>query len=199
MTQVYVRAGGPSSDTFNNTMTTGTDCLVQTVDSPLGPLVTAACEDGVCLLEFSEPDRLEAQMRTLRRLFRTDPRQGSNRHLEQLREELAAYFAGTLKRFTVPVVAPGTPFQERVWSELRRIPYGETRSYEEIARAVSGVRAQRAVGRANGTNRVAIVVPCHRVVNKDGKLGGYGGLLWRKQALLTLEATTRLPLTWSSS
>jgi AraC family transcriptional regulator of adaptative response/methylated-DNA-[protein]-cysteine methyltransferase len=126
-------------------------------------------------------------MAMVRRWFKSEATSGESSHLDRLRDELRAYFAGALTQFTVPVVTPGTPFQERVWSELRRIPYGETRSYEEVARAVGTAAAQRAVGRANGSNRIAIVVPCHRVVNKNGQLGGYGGYLWRKQALLRLE------------
>ena len=85
------------------------------------------------------------------------------------------------------MVAPGSPFQERVWAALRRIPYGETRSYQDVAREVGDAAACRAVGTANGRNRIAIVLPCHRVVNQDGKLGGYGGGLWRKRWLLELE------------
>ena len=161
--------------------------VLQSIDSPLGPLVTVARPDGVCLLEFSVPGRIEAQMAMVLRRFRSRAVPGENSHLDRLREELEAYFAGALRQFTVPVVTPGTPFQERVWSELQRIPYGETRSYEDVARAVGTATAQRAVGRANGSNRIAIVVPCHRVVNKNGQLGGYGGQLWRKQALLRLE------------
>jgi AraC family transcriptional regulator of adaptative response/methylated-DNA-[protein]-cysteine methyltransferase len=149
--------------------------------------VAAATEDGICLLEFSTPERLASQLRRLERLFGREPQPGTNRHLDALARELAAYFAGALRTFTVPVLAPGTTFQQRVWAELLRIPYGQTRSYGDIACAVSGPQAQRAVGRANGTNRVAIVIPCHRVVNKDGTLGGYGGELWRKALLLRLE------------
>ncbi len=168
-------------------------CVLQSIDSPLGPLVAVAAPEGVCMLEFGEPDRLEAQMTTVRRLFRTDTVAGENAHLQTLRDELRSYFAGALTRFSVPVVTPGTSFQQRVWSELLRIPYGETRSYEDVARAVGAVSAPRAVGRANGSNRIAIVVPCHRVVNKDGKLGGYGGQLWRKEALLRIERPSLLP------
>jgi AraC family transcriptional regulator, regulatory protein of adaptative response / methylated-DNA-[protein]-cysteine methyltransferase len=167
-------------------------CVLQSIDSPLGPLVAVAAPEGVCMLEFGEPDRLEAQMTTVRRLFRTEAVGGENAHLQTLRDELRSYFAGGLTRFSVPVVTPGTSFQQRVWSELLRIPYGETRSYEDVARAVGMVSAPRAVGRANGSNRIAIVVPCHRVVNKDGKLGGYGGQLWRKEALLRLERPSLL-------
>lgn len=162
-------------------------CVRQSIDSPLGPLVAVAAPDGVCMLEFRDPDRLDAQLTAVRRWFNAEAVGGENAHLERLREELRSYFAGGLTRFTVPVVTPGTPFQQRVWAELLRIPYGETRSYEDVARAVGVVSAPRAVGRANGSNRIAIVVPCHRVVNKDGKLGGYGGQLWRKEALLRLE------------
>jgi AraC family transcriptional regulator of adaptative response/methylated-DNA-[protein]-cysteine methyltransferase len=94
------------------------------------------------------------------------------------------------------VAYPCSPFQREVWGQLLRIPYGETRSYEEIARALGKAGAQRAVGRANGQNRVAILIPCHRVVNKGGQLGGYGGGLWRKQFLLDLEArAVRAPAT----
>ena len=94
---------------------------------------------------------------------------------------------GQLRQFSVPIAASGTEFQKRVWEELRRIPYGTTRSYEEMAAAIGAPKAVRAVGRANGLNRIAIVIPCHRVVSKDGQLCGYGGGLWRKKFLLDLE------------
>jgi AraC family transcriptional regulator of adaptative response/methylated-DNA-[protein]-cysteine methyltransferase len=161
--------------------------LFHTIDSPIGPLVAAAREDGVCLLEFSEPQRLEAQLAALRRWFEVEPQPGTNEPLARLQAELQDYFAGARRAFTVPLLAPGTPFQETVWRELLRIPYAETISYEELARRVGTVKAPRAVGRANGSNRIAIVIPCHRVINKDGNLGGYGGQLWRKQALLRHE------------
>ena len=112
---------------------------------------------------------------------------GTNQHLDHLARQLDRYFAGQLQRFDVPLVLRGTPFQEAVWSQLLLIPYGHTRSYEQLARDAKRLGAQRAVGTANGRNPVAIVVPCHRVVNKSGRLGGYGGGLWRKQFLLDLE------------
>src|SRR5262249_51155193 len=130
---------------------------------------------------------LEGQFATIRKLFDSPAVPGMNEHLKQLETELESYFAGTLRKFTIPLIYPGTPFQQRVWDGLLRIPYGETRSYEELAEAVGAPRGQRAVGRANGQNRIAIVIPCHRVVNKDGQLGGYGGGLRRKQFLLDLE------------
>jgi O-6-methylguanine DNA methyltransferase len=87
----------------------------------------------------------------------------------------------------------GTPFQERVWKELQRIPHGQTANYQEIARRVGRPTAIRAVARANGMNRLYLLVPCHRVITKDGELSGYGGGVWRKRALLELERTGKLP------
>jgi AraC family transcriptional regulator of adaptative response/methylated-DNA-[protein]-cysteine methyltransferase len=161
--------------------------LVRWLESPLGPLVAGATEEGVCLLEFTDRRQLEGQCREVRRRFGCEIAPGSNEHLDRLAAELNDYFAGSARGFSVPLVAPGTSFQKRVWQELLRIPYGRTISYEELARRVESPRAIRAVGTANGTNRIAIVIPCHRVVNKGGKLGGYGGGLWRKQFLLDLE------------
>jgi AraC family transcriptional regulator of adaptative response/methylated-DNA-[protein]-cysteine methyltransferase len=161
--------------------------LLAWMKSPLGPLVAGATSQGVCLLEFSDRRMLEAQFATIKKLFKLPVIPGANEHLQTLERELAAYFAGDLQEFTVPLVYPGTPFQRRVWEQLLAIPYGETRSYEELAQAVGVPKAARAVGRANGLNRIAIVIPCHRVVNKDGQLGGYGGGLRRKEFLLELE------------
>jgi AraC family transcriptional regulator of adaptative response/methylated-DNA-[protein]-cysteine methyltransferase len=163
------------------------DCVTITwMESPVGPLVAGATDEGVCLLEFSDRRMLEGQLASVRqRLGPVLP--GTHPLLEQLKAELAEYFAGTRREFTVPLVYPGTPFQVKVWNALRRIPYGETISYEKLAWAVGTPRGQRAVGHANGLNRIPIVIPCHRVVNKDGQLGGYGGGLWRKQLLIDLE------------
>jgi AraC family transcriptional regulator of adaptative response/methylated-DNA-[protein]-cysteine methyltransferase len=155
--------------------------------SPLGPLVAGATEEGVCLLEFTDRRRLELQLQVVRKQFRLPVVPGTNGHLERLQEELACYFAGKLRSFSVPLVYPGSPFQRRVWEQLLLVPYGETRSYQDLASAVGNPAAVRAVGRANGMNRIAILIPCHRIVNKNGDLGGYGGGLRRKQYLLNLE------------
>ena len=157
------------------------------IETPLGPMAAAATDDGVCLLEYTDPRRLEAQVAGLRRRIAPEINHGDHPHLATLRDQLARYFAGTLRQFTVPLVARGTPFEESVWQALLRIPYGQTRSYSDIARELGSREGQRAVGRANGLNRIAIVIPCHRVVNQDGGLGGYGGGLWRKERLLDLE------------
>lgn len=161
--------------------------LLAWIKSPLGPLVAGATDDGVCLLEFTDRRMLETQFKTLQRRFSGALVPGVNQHLKSLETELAEYFAGTRTSFTVPLTFPGTPFQEIVWRELLKIPYGQTRSYEELASAVGVPKAVRAVGTANGKNRIAIIIPCHRVVRKSGELGGYGGGLRRKQFLLELE------------
>jgi len=168
--------------------TTSADRVVTTTfASPVGPLLAGATDDGLCLLEFAEPARQEQQLAALRRQFGQGIEPGRHPHLDRLADELVEYFAGALQDFTVPVAVSGTPFQQRVWQQLQRIPYGATCSYEDIARGIGDANAVRAVGRANGQNRVAIVIPCHRVINKNGGLGGYGGGLWRKEILLDLE------------
>jgi AraC family transcriptional regulator, regulatory protein of adaptative response / methylated-DNA-[protein]-cysteine methyltransferase len=157
------------------------------IESPVGPLIAGADDRGICLLEFSDRRMLEAQLQTLSRRLRRPLVPGEHHYLEALRTEIGEYFAGTRKVFEVPLNAPGTPFQERVWKALLAIPYGEVRSYEQIAFAVGSPKAVRAVGTANGMNRIAIVIPCHRVIGKDGTPTGYGGGIWRKQRLLALE------------
>jgi AraC family transcriptional regulator of adaptative response/methylated-DNA-[protein]-cysteine methyltransferase len=164
------------------------DCITVTwVESPLGPLVAGATEKHLVLLEFTDRRMLEAQFVTLRKAFKRPIVPGENAVLRKLRAELVRYFAGELKKFTVPLEFPGSEFQRRVWTKLLQIPHGKTISYEELADRIHAPHAQRAVGHANGLNRIAIVIPCHRVVNKNGELGGYGGGLWRKQRLLELE------------
>jgi AraC family transcriptional regulator, regulatory protein of adaptative response / methylated-DNA-[protein]-cysteine methyltransferase len=157
------------------------------LQTPLGPMVAGTTDDGVCLLEFTDRRMLEAQFDTVRRRFGGPAILGSNEHLERLQDELTGYFAGKVRAFSVPLVYPGTPFQQRVWENLLEVPYGETRSYQDLASVVGNPAAVRAVGRANGMNRIAILIPCHRIVNKNGDLGGYGGGLRRKQYLLNLE------------
>lgn len=164
------------------------DCIHLTwLNSPLGPLVAGANGHGVCLLEFTDRRMLETQFKTLKQRFSQPLLPGMNDHLQQLKEEVTSYFAGKLRQFRVKLTYPGTPFQQDVWKQLLTIPYGQTRSYEDMARAVGSPKAVRAVGTANGKNRIAIVIPCHRVVNKNGQLGGYGGGLRRKEYLLQLE------------
>jgi AraC family transcriptional regulator of adaptative response/methylated-DNA-[protein]-cysteine methyltransferase len=182
----FARAFGTSP---GRSRTTGL-IVTRVYPSPFGPMILGATEEGVCLLEFTERRMLERQFRILRRRFSAAIVPGSNPHLDRAARELDSYFSGSLREFHVPLAAPGTEFQERVWSAVRAIAYGETRSYEQIARSIGAPSAVRAVGTANGMNRIAILIPCHRVITKDGQLGGYGGGLWRKQRLLELERGT---------
>lgn len=165
----------------------GEPVIAVTWESQIGPLVAAAVDDGVCLLEFGDLARLEQQAPRLRQWFHGPIVAGDHPHLTQLRRELDEYFAGERTAFDVPLVRRGTPFELGVWSALSDIPFGETRSYIEIARLLGVPDGARAVGTANGRNRLAIVIPCHRVLNANGQLGGYGGGLWRKVRLLELE------------
>jgi AraC family transcriptional regulator of adaptative response/methylated-DNA-[protein]-cysteine methyltransferase len=162
-------------------------------ESPVGPLLAGANEDGVCLLEFSDRRMLPRNLKTLQKQFGTAVVPGKNRWLDQVRSELGEYFAGTLKNFEVPLVARGTEFQKKVWDELLRIPHGTTLSYDELAIRIGQPTAQRAVARANGMNRICILIPCHRVIGKDGGLTGYGGGVWRKRLLIELERSGRMP------
>jgi AraC family transcriptional regulator of adaptative response/methylated-DNA-[protein]-cysteine methyltransferase len=164
------------------------DCIVTTpIQTPLGLLVAGANPKGVCLLEFADRRAFEHQVAVLKKCLGAALVPGRNEHIERLEEELSYYFEGRLRSFTVPLVIAGTPFQELVWRRLLEIPFGEVISYGGLADEISHPGAQRAVGRANGDNRLAILVPCHRVVQKNGELRGYGGGLWRKQFLLDLE------------
>jgi AraC family transcriptional regulator of adaptative response/methylated-DNA-[protein]-cysteine methyltransferase len=155
--------------------------------TPLGPMIAASVQDGICLLEFKDRRMLPAQLTAIQEVFRARIVTGGSQHIERLEGELGEYLAGTRRSFDVPLSAPGSQFQTAVWNELLRIPYGETRSYKAQAEAVGRPQAVRAVARANGMNRIAIVIPCHRVIGADGSLTGYGGGLERKRFLLDLE------------
>ena len=157
------------------------------LDTPLGPMVAGASDDGVCLLEFADRPLLPTQLERVRKRFGT-PAPGDHPHLDRLDTQLAEYFAGTRQQFDLPIVLAGTGFQERVWRQLLEIPFGRTISYDELSRRAGSPGGSRAAGRANGDNRIAIVVPCHRVIRANGALGGYGGGLGRKRRLLDLEA-----------
>ena len=165
-----------------------TQCVVMTMlDSPLGCLLAAATDDGICLLEYTDRRMLERNLATMQRRFEASIVPGQHQWLKQLNDELAAYFDGRLTEFTVPIAPRGTPFQELVWQELRRIPHGTTISYAELAIRIGQPTAVRAVANANGQNRVNILIPCHRVIGSNGDLTGYGGGLWRKRLLLERE------------
>ncbi|MGW6546774.1 methylated-DNA--[protein]-cysteine S-methyltransferase [Streptomyces massasporeus] len=147
-------------------------------DSPYGPL-TLVAEDGVLCGLYMTDQRHRPQQET----FGTR----DDTLFTETEEQLKAYFAGELKEFTVELRLTGTPFQRAVWEELRRIPYGETRTYGRLADTLGAPTASRAVGLANGRNPIGIIVPCHRVIGANGSLTGYGGGLERKQRLLDFE------------
>jgi O-6-methylguanine DNA methyltransferase len=157
--------------------------------TPVGPMLALASDDGLCALEFQSEGRMHRLDARLARFLSSPPIvDGSNGVIERTREWLAEYFAGARAEITLPLTPRGSRFELQVWSALRRIPPGETRSYGQIAAEVaSTVNASRAVGLANGANPIAIVVPCHRVIGADGSLTGYGGGLDRKRWLLQHE------------
>ena len=157
-------------------------------ETPLGSLLAGATGTGLVVLEFTDPERLDVQLRQLTRRLKCVLRPGTTAASEHAGRELDAYFAGDLRQFTVPLAPMGTPFQRDAWQLLRSIPYGKTVSYGEQARGIGRPRAVRAVAQANGANPITIVVPCHRVIGSDGTLTGYGGGLWRKRWLLAHES-----------
>lgn len=157
-------------------------------NSPLGELHLGAVETGLCLLDFPDTGHLQGTLDDLRRWMPDlELQNGSNCWLEQAAAELDAYFTGKSAEFKTPLVFPGTPFQVRVWNHLLTIPSGQTQSYEAVAVALGDVKSIRAAAHANGQNRISIIIPCHRVIQKNGRLGGYGGGLWRKRWLLDHE------------
>lgn len=155
--------------------------------TPLGPMLAGATDEGLCLLEFADRRMLETQIQRLSRRLRARFVPGSSKLLDELQRQLEEYFSGKRKEFCIPLVMPGTAFQNKVWAGLQDIPYGSTRSYKEQAQMIGAPGAVRAVAKANGDNSIAIVIPCHRVIGAKGELVGYGGGLWRKQFLLRHE------------
>ncbi len=164
-----------------------TRVVVNRVSTPLGAMVVGATDTHLCLLEFGERRMLQTQIERLRKYLDASFAPGDNDVLAQTQAELVEYFAGTRRQFEIPLLFPGTDFQRAAWEALQKIPYGTTRSYSEQARLAGRPQAVRAIGKANGDNRLSIVIPCHRVVGANGDLVGYGGELWRKKALLELE------------
>lgn len=154
----------------------------------------SATDKGVCLLEFADRRMLETEFEDLQKRLSAKIIAGENEHIQQAKFELAEYFAGKRKSFEVALDTPSTPFRQNVWQELLKIPFGKTCSYGALAKALGKPNAVRAVGTANGHNRVAIIIPCHRVIGADGSLTGYAGGLERKRWLLELEGAGSLRL-----
>lgn len=169
------------------TATDGPVIHVDRITTPLGPMLVGATEKGLCLLEFVDRRALARQVERITRRLGAAFVPGTNAMVREVARQIDTYFLGERRSFDVPLIPAGTPFQGEVWGALQAIPYGETRSYGELAASLGRAGAMRAVGKANGDNALAIVVPCHRVVGADGRLVGYGGGLWRKKRLLELE------------
>jgi AraC family transcriptional regulator of adaptative response/methylated-DNA-[protein]-cysteine methyltransferase len=166
----------------------GTELLYASwIETPLGPMLAIAGDNGLELLEFVDRRALEAELRELHRAIKKAIVPGTHPILSRAADQLREYFAGTRREFDLPLSTHGSDFQLAAWRALSEIPYGETRSYADMARRVGSSGAVRAIGRVNGQNRIAIVIPCHRVIRSDGSLCGYGGGRWRKQWLLEHE------------
>jgi AraC family transcriptional regulator of adaptative response/methylated-DNA-[protein]-cysteine methyltransferase len=161
------------------------------IDTPLGPMIAIADQNALYLLEFVDRRGLEKEIEKLRIKTSSAILPGKTDPICQIEKELQLYFHGKLKAFKTPIHMMGSLFQKDVWLELQRIPIGETRSYRDIARAIKRPLAVRAVARANGANQFAILVPCHRVINTNGDLGGYGGGMARKKWLLAHEESMK--------
>lgn len=167
--------------------TTGEPLYFKILATPLGPMLAMAEKRGLVMLEFLDRPILMREVEELRSRYGYLIGAGETAHLLQIEDELKRYFDGSLTRFEVPLHTPGSIFQNQVWEALRQVPYGTTCTYGEIALLLGKPGGSRAVGLANGSNRMSIVLPCHRVIGADGSLTGYGGGKQRKEFLLRLE------------
>lgn len=165
----------------------GPRVLLTRILTPLGPMIAGATDEALTILEFADRRMLPLQLRRMTDRLRCTVAPGEGEIHHRLERELTAYFAGEPVDFTVPIRAPGTPWQEQVWNRLLEIPSGTTTTYGSLAKELGRPTGARAVARAVGDNRFAILIPCHRVVGSDGNLTGYGGGLWRKRRLLEIE------------
>lgn len=157
------------------------------IETPVGEIVAAATKEGICLLEFTEGKKQADIIEPVARIMASEVKEGSNKHLRSLRKQLREYFKGKRKEFTLPLAMAGTDFQQAVWRDLVKIPFGTTKSYGQQARDLRDARSTRAVAQANSSNRIAILIPCHRIIGSDGTLVGYSGGLERKRWLLNHE------------
>lgn len=157
------------------------------MESPIGKMIVGATDEGCCLLEFHDRGGVEKIGLAIEKRYRKGVVAGKCETNDMVIDQMAEYFAGTRTDFDLPLDILGTPFEKSVWQELLATAFGKTRSYGEVAAAVGNPQASRAVGRANGANRISIIVPCHRIIEANGNLRGYGGGLWRKRWLLDHE------------
>jgi len=157
------------------------------LDTPIGSMLAISSRDALFLLEFIDRPALPNEIEKLKQLTASEIIFGRTPLIDQVEQELAAYFAGEKHTFTTPLAEFGSVFTRKVWDALRAIPVGELRSYSSLAADIGQATASRAVARANGANQISILIPCHRVIGADGSLTGYGGGLWRKRWLIEHE------------
>ncbi len=155
-------------------------------DSKIGPIYVASTDNGICKVSIPKESKKDF-FHWLADHFDDDEVVENKSHNKDIIDQLARYFNGKLAKFSVPLDQIGSPFQQRVWKELVKIPYGSTITYKQLARRVGVPRGFRAVGRANGSNPLPIIIPCHRVISHDGSLGGYSSGIKTKEFLLRLE------------
>lgn len=161
--------------------------LTKDIETKLGTMVGGITENKLCLLEFKDPNRLSRTLSKLEKTYKYTLIDGEHDLFKMVVKELNSYYDGDLKQFSLPLLMIGTEFEKNVWDKLLTIPYGQTKSYLEIAKSINNPTGFRAVARANGSNNISIIIPCHRVIASNGNLQGYGGGLWRKELLLNLE------------
>ena len=159
------------------------------LNTPLGPMLAAATNKGVCLLDFADETTINMQVDRVCKVLGTKIVFGTNTLLEKLNSQVKEYFSGQRKHFTVPIAYTGTDFQNTVWQALYKVSYAQTRSYQQLANSIAKPKAVRAVAKANADNRILLILPCHRIIGSDQSLTGYRGGIWRKEYLLNLEAT----------
>ena len=161
------------------------------LDTPLGPMLAISDEEALYLLEFIDRRDLELKIQKLKIKTKASIIPGVTTPITSIKAELKSYFNSNLKEFKTPIRLLGSAFQKLVWDALITIPYGETRSYQEQALLIGKQFGHRAVANANGINQIFIVIPCHRIINSNGELGGYGGGISRKKWLLDHEKQNR--------
>lgn len=157
------------------------------IETPIGTLLAIGNEQSLFVLEFTDKKNLDMQLKNFEKKTKAIITEGSNSSIRSIEKELHAYFSQKLKTFQTPLTLVGSDFQILVWEELKKIPYGQTCSYKDLAKAINRPSAFRAVARANSTNRLPIIIPCHRVINSSGELGGYSCGLHRKKWFLQHE------------
>lgn len=160
---------------------------VQYYDSPCGEIVLASTENSLCLCDWNDRPCAEQNKRRLFRRLNAEFREEPSKVIQRTKEQLDEYFVGKRKAFDIPFFLVGTDFQKRVWNALQEIPFGETRTYKEVAQRVGNVKGVRAVAQAIGANGLCIIIPCHRVIGSDHSLTGFAGGLEAKRTLLEIE------------